>query len=285
MPDASAASAASDRPMNQLPPVTDSPPPSDLLPRVVVGGLLIALALALVWQGGWWFTALVAAGVLLIFAEWAVMHRIPRLPRLGGLVVLGFACLATQAGYLREALAGLVAAAVVSGLLARFAGICGARWMTTGLLYAGLPGVALVWLREQPQGIGFVLWVFVLVWATDIFAYFAGRLIGGPKIAPRISPNKTWAGLAGGVVGAMLVGGGVADYVGFPAPLFWTFSGLLAIVAQAGDFFESWLKRRVGVKDSGTLLPGHGGIMDRVDGLVPVSVLVAAVLILKDIWR
>lgn len=271
--------------MAQLPPVTDRPPSSDLLPRAIVGVLLIALALALVLQGGWWFTALAVAGVLLIFSEWAVMHGIPRLPRLAGLVVLGLACVATQSGALAYALAGLAAAAILSGLLVRVAGICQARWMTTGLLYAGLPGIALIWLRAQPQGLGFVLWVLTLVWATDIFAYFAGRLIGGPKIAPRISPKKTWAGLVGGVVGAMAIGGGVADYVGFPAPLFWTLSGVLAVVAQVGDFFESWLKRRVGVKDSGTLLPGHGGIMDRVDGLVPVAVLVAAALILKDVWR
>lgn len=271
--------------MRPLPPVSDSPPPSDLKTRAMVGVLLIALALTAVWYGGWWFAVLVAAGVLLIFSEWAVMHGIPRLPRLSGLAALGLACILTKVGYLWVAVAGLVAAAMAFGLLARIARLCEARWMTTGLVYAGLPGIALIWLREQPQGLGLVLWVLVLVWATDIFAYFAGRLIGGPKIAPKISPKKTWAGLIGGVVGAMAIGGGVADYAGFPAPLFVSLSGLLAVVAQAGDFFESWLKRRIGVKDSGTLLPGHGGIMDRVDGLVPVATLVTSALILKDIWR
>ncbi len=271
--------------MAKLPPITDRPPAGDLLPRIIVGLLLIVLALAAVWNGGWWFTALVALGVLLIFSEWAVMHGIPRLPRLGGLLVLALVCLATQTGHLTEALAGLAGAALMLGLLARVAKLCQARWMTTGLLYAGLPGIALIWLRAQPQGLGFVLWVLTLVWATDILAYFAGRSIGGPKIAPKLSPKKTWAGLIGGVIGAMVIGGGVADYVGFPAPLFATFSGALAVVAQAGDFFESWLKRRVGVKDSGTLLPGHGGIMDRVDGLVPVATLVFAALVLKDFWR
>jgi phosphatidate cytidylyltransferase len=268
-----------------LPPVTDSPPPSGLLTRVAVGVPLIAVAVVLVWQGGWWFTALVAAGVLLIFAEWAVMHGIPRSWRLVGLVVLAACCFATRVGELASALLGLGAAAVGLGLLVRLFRVCDARWMAGGLLYAGLPAIALVWLRDQPQGLGLVLWVLTLVWATDIFAYFAGRAIGGPKIAPKISPKKTWAGLAGGVAGAMLVGGAVADAAGFPAPLFATLSGGLAVLAQAGDFFESWLKRRVGVKDSGTLLPGHGGIMDRVDGLVPVAVLVAAALIAKDLWR
>ncbi len=157
--------------------------------------------------------------------------------------------------------------------------------MAGGLLYAGLPAIALIWLRDQPQGLGLVVWVLTIVWATDIFAYFAGRAIGGPKIAPKISPKKTWAGLVGGVIGAMVVGWYVARWAHFPATLFASLSGGLAVLSQAGDFFESWLKRRVGVKDSGTLLPGHGGIMDRVDGLVPVAVLVAAALILKDFWR
>ena len=271
--------------MSTLPPLIDSPPPSDLKTRVIVGVLLIALALGLLWLGGWWFTALAAAGVLLIFAEWAVMHGISRRWRLIGLAVLAAACVAVQAGLVAQAIAGLLIAAVGLGLLVRITKAGPARWMAGGLLYAGLPAIALIWLRAQPQGIGLVLWVLTLVWATDIFAYFTGRLIGGPKLAPKISPKKTWAGLIGGVVGAMIVGGGIADWANFPAPLFATLSGGLAVLAQAGDFFESWLKRRVGVKDSGTLLPGHGGIMDRVDGLIPVAVVVAAALIVKDLWR
>ena len=268
-----------------LPPITSAPPSSGLLTRAAVGVPLIALALALVWQGGWWFSALVAVGVLILFAEWAVMHGIPRAWRLVGLIVLAACAFATRYGEIGAAIVGLVAAAALLGALVRLMKICDAKWMAGGLLYAGLPAIALNWLRDQPQGLGFVLWVLTLVWATDIFAYFAGRSIGGPKIAPRISPKKTWAGLVGGVVGAMVVGGLVADWANFPAPLFATLSGGLAIVSQAGDFFESWLKRRVGVKDSGTLLPGHGGIMDRVDGLVPVAVIVAAALIAKDLWR
>ena len=271
--------------MSTLPPITDTPPSSDLKSRVVVGILLIALALGVVWQGGWWLTALVAAGVLLIFAEWAMMHGIGRTWRFVGLAVLAGCCIAVQSGQLIEASVGLLIAAVMLRMSVRMLKVSDARWMAGGLLYAGLPAIALIWLRVQPQGLGLVLWVLTLVWATDIFAYFAGRAIGGPRIAPRISPKKTWAGLVGGVIGAMVVGGLVADWANFPAPLFATLSGGLAVVAQAGDFFESWLKRRVGVKDSGTLLPGHGGIMDRVDGLVPVAVLVAAALIAKDLLR
>jgi phosphatidate cytidylyltransferase len=116
-----------------------------------------------------------------------------------------------------------------------------------------------------------------LVWATDIFAYFAGRSIGGPKIWPAVSPNKTWAGLLGGMAAAALfsvVFAGVGNW-SQSAITMALVGALLAVVAQAGDFLESWLKRRAGVKDSGTLLRGHGGVMDRVDGLVPVCVVVA----------
>jgi phosphatidate cytidylyltransferase len=146
-----------------------------------------------------------------------------------------------------------------------------------GILYAGLPGLALIFLRHQPAGAVLVIWTLAIVWATDIAAYFAGRTFGGPKIAPAISPSKTWAGLLGGMTAAAAAGGLLAAEfdLGF-AP--WLGAGLgagLAVAAQAGDFFESSLKRRAGVKDSGTLLPGHGGVMDRLDGLVPVSVLVA----------
>ncbi|MFC3713872.1 phosphatidate cytidylyltransferase [Sphingoaurantiacus capsulatus] len=268
-----------------LPSVTDSPPPSGLWTRIAVAVPLIAIALFAVMKGELWFTALVSVGVLLIFAEWAVMHGIPRQWRLIGLVVLAAGCFATELQALFPAILGLLAAAGVLGILARLFKICDAKSMAGGLLYAGLPAIALIWLRDQPQGLGLVVWVLTLVWATDIFAYFAGRTIGGPKIAPKISPKKTWAGLVGGVIGAMVVGWFVARWALFPAALFASLSGGLAVVSQAGDFFESWLKRRVGVKDSGTLLPGHGGIMDRVDGLVPVAVLVAAALILKDLWR
>ncbi|MGL6043523.1 MAG: phosphatidate cytidylyltransferase, partial [Sandaracinobacteroides sp.] len=142
---------------------------------------------------------------------------------------------------------------------------------------AGLPAVALIWLRNQPDGFALVMWTMGIVWATDVFAYFAGRAIGGPKIWPAISPSKTWAGLFGGMVAAAIFSGLFAWGAGWPVdPALQALLGAaLAIVAQAGDFFESWLKRRAGVKDSGRFLAAHGGIMDRVDGLVPVACVVA----------
>ena len=149
----------------------------------------------------------------------------------------------------------------------------GPLWYPAGFIYALLPALALLWLRERPEiGAKLVLWTMAVTWATDIFAYFAGRAIGGPKLAPAISPNKTWAGLAGGMAGATLASLLLTSSAGLSAGLN-ILAPLLALAAQGGDLFESWMKRRAGVKDSGTLLPGHGGVMDRLDGLVPVACL------------
>lgn len=154
----------------------------------------------------------------------------------------------------------------------------GPLWMVGGFFYCLLPAVSLIAIRVLGQrfGVGdgfFVLiWAFFVTWATDIGAYFAGRAIGGPKLAPTISPNKTIAGLVGGMVCAALFGGLWAYAVGLPKPFLWM-GAPFAVAAQMGDLFESWMKRRAGVKDSGTWLPGHGGLLDRLDGLVPVAVL------------
>jgi phosphatidate cytidylyltransferase len=151
----------------------------------------------------------------------------------------------------------------------------GPGWMVAGFAYALLPALALLWMRDRaPQGLELVFWVFIVSWTTDIGAYFAGRAIGGPKLAPAISPNKTWAGLIGGMVSAALAGWAWTQYVMLPASLIWL-APAFAAAAQGGDLFESWLKRRAGAKDSGSILPGHGGILDRLDGLVVVAVLTA----------
>ena len=152
----------------------------------------------------------------------------------------------------------------------------GFGWKVAGFVYALIPALALLWIRDRaPQGLELLLWVFVVTWTTDIGAYFAGRAIGGPKLAPRISPNKTVAGLVGGVISAGLAGYAWAEVWSLSAALFWL-APLFAIAAQAGDLFESWMKRSAGVKDSGAWLPGHGGALDRLDGLVVVATLTAA---------
>ena len=155
----------------------------------------------------------------------------------------------------------------------------GFGWTVAGFIYALLPALALLWIRDRAdQGFEMLIWVFIVTWSTDIGAYFAGRAIGGPKLAPAISPNKTIAGLVGGIVSAGLAGFAWARVTHLPDILIWV-APTLAVAAQIGDLFESWMKRRAGVKDSGTWLPGHGGALDRLDGLVPVAVITAALVL------
>jgi phosphatidate cytidylyltransferase len=151
----------------------------------------------------------------------------------------------------------------------------GFGWQAAGFLYALVPALALLWIRDRaPHGLELLLWVFIVTWSTDIGAFFAGRAIGGPKLAPSISPNKTVAGLIGGMFSAALAGYAWAELTSLSATLF-VLAPLFALAAQAGDLFESGLKRRAGVKDSGSWLPGHGGALDRLDGLVVVATLTA----------
>jgi phosphatidate cytidylyltransferase len=160
--------------------------------------------------------------------------------------------------------------------------VTGGRQLASGVLYCGLPVFALVVIRRQDDGMVYALWALALVWATDIGAFFAGRSIGGPKLAPRISPAKTWSGLIGGILLATLLAAAMHAEYALPLRLVLA-TPLLAIVAQGGDLFESALKRRAGVKDSGNVLPGHGGVLDRLDGVVPVAPLAGLLVILPQL--
>ena len=152
----------------------------------------------------------------------------------------------------------------------------GAGWMVGGFLYALVPAVALLWLRERDlHGLFLVIWVFIITWATDIGGYVFGKRFGHRKLAPALSPNKTYEGLYGGVVASTVLGGAWALATDLGTALL-LLAPVFAVAAQAGDLFESGMKRRAGVKDSGTWLPGHGGLLDRLDGLVPVAVFTAA---------
>jgi phosphatidate cytidylyltransferase len=152
----------------------------------------------------------------------------------------------------------------------------GLGWSVGGFLYALIPALALLWIRDRAaDGLALILWVFIVTWATDIGAFFIGRAFGRRKLAPSISPNKTVAGLYGGMAGATILAGGWVLLSGLDRPLL-VLAPLFAMAAQAGDLFESGMKRRAKVKDSGTWLPGHGGLLDRLDGLVPVAILTAA---------
>lgn len=145
-----------------------------------------------------------------------------------------------------------------------------------------LAGAALIWLRCQPQGLVLTLWLLAVVIASDIMGYFAGRLLGGPKFWPRISPKKTWSGTIAGWMGALIVGWAFSGALGSVVILF---SPIVAFAGQMGDIAESAIKRRVGVKDSSNLIPGHGGVLDRFDAVIlAVLVVVGVQMLFPQLW-
>jgi len=253
---------------------------SELRVRVVAGAAMATVALGALWLGDLFFWALVSAASLLMMAEWAGLAKAPRWKLIVALVIAA-GTLSMAGGIAADPAEWAIPAndplSDIVGIIGGGALLLGLVTMSGrlgwGLLYTVLPAVALVYLRDQ-HGLALTLWTLVVVWATDIGAYFAGRAIGGPRLAPRLSPNKTWAGLIGGMAAAGVVGAAIAAGAGLSARLLWL-GVALAVAAQGGDLFESWLKRRAGVKDSGAILPGHGGVLDRLDGLVPVASLMA----------
>jgi phosphatidate cytidylyltransferase len=252
----------------------------DLATRTIVGVVLVTLAFTCVWFGGWPFRALVVIAAALILLEWYKMtHVDPRALRVVGVALfLGISVASIwNANFMLGSLmvTAVLAAAVM--LLSYVLKQRGLFWGGLGFAYAMLPCVALLHLRDVPAlGSTIVLWVIALVVATDTGAYFAGRIIGGPKLLPSVSPKKTWAGLLGGMACAALTGFAFAYYTPPYNPLLIAgISAALAVVAQSGDLTESSLKRAFDVKDSGHILPGHGGVMDRLDGLAFVAPIVA----------
>jgi phosphatidate cytidylyltransferase len=198
-----------------------------------------------------------------------------------GLVLIVAALLAAVHG---GTLLAVVVAAIATAMFYEWTRLVrgwGFAWYAGGFLYALLPALALLWIRERDvHGLYLLLWVFIVTWSTDIGAYFTGRAIGKRKLAPSISPGKTVEGLYGGIAAATLLGGAWVLAMGLGMPLL-ALAPICAAGAQAGDLFESGMKRRAGVKDSGTWLPGHGGVLDRLDGLVPVAVLAALAQLLR----
>jgi phosphatidate cytidylyltransferase len=254
---------------------------ADLGIRTLSALVLIPLVLLAEWAGGIWFELLVVALGLAVAWEWTgiVFTRGPlQLALHVGGVLAAFAGI-----LLKQPFAALFAIVLLQALSVALAPKPVNVWKSAGVLYSGVPCLALLLLRNDPaHGLVAVIWCFAIVWAADIMAYFAGRLIGGPKLAPAISPKKTWAGLGGAVVGAALASWAVAHAAGYGGiVMLAVLAALLAVVEQAGDLFESSLKRAHGVKDSGNLIPGHGGMLDRIDGLVAVVVAAAAI----GLWR
>ena len=239
--------------------------------RIMSALVLAAVVLSVTYFGGIWFQLLAALIGLLIFYEWSTIIGSVANDRAGAMSAwsgMAVTAAATVFSSLETALVLLAAFFIVlSGrsLLRKTS-----LWLPGGVLYAGLSMVSLAALRGSDQtGFVAVLFLFAVVWGTDILAYFVGRAIGGPKLAPRISPGKTWSGAFGGTVSGAIAGLLLLFFMGQPISLWVILAAvLLSVASQIGDLFESFIKRRFGVKDSSRLIPGHGGVMDRVDGLV-----------------
>lgn len=241
----------------------------DLKPRIISAAVLAAVALWLTYAGSTPFAGLVILVTLLMSWEWARLVR-GRNFDFGLLVhaaAVTAACVAAVMGVAALGVVILMIGAVIV-LLVQL-GDHG-RLSSAGVFYVGLPAVALLWMRtDEPFGFAAVLFILVVVWMTDIAAYFGGRLIGGARLWPRVSPNKTWAGLISGVSAGAIAGGIFAAFLPEPSVLQLGLTALiLGLVSQMGDLAESALKRSHGVKDASALIPGHGGFLDRVDGVV-----------------
>ena len=262
----------------------------DLRKRAASAALLLPAALLCIWLGAEAWTALVAAAVAVLAWEWVRLcgFSTRRLPGFAVPVcVLGAGTLAVGDRYLL-ALALLAAGALGTWLLAERPAsgrrTAPAAWLAFGVVYIGLAGVALIHLRgDFGAGRANVIFLFAVVWASDIGAYLAGRAIGGPKLAPAVSPSKTWSGAAGGLLSSVTAGL-VAAYVmagTAPGVRVALVAALLGLLTQAGDLFESWIKRRFHVKDTSSLIPGHGGLLDRLDGVLaaaPAAAVLGAIL-------
>lgn len=243
--------------------------------------VLAPAAVAATWAGGLWFLGLMLLAGVLLSIEWATMSARTAWRVMAGAVGLGVvaAVISAHAEQMSVALVMLVFCAAAAGLYARIRGEQ-AIDAAYGVLYLGWPCVLLVWLRDgtEVQGLYWTVLVFAVAWASDIMAYLVGSTVGGPKLWPRFSPNKTWSGFVGGLIAGMLAGAGMAAWLdmGLLTAAWGAALGLAAALAtMAGDLWESALKRRFGVKDAGALIPGHGGLLDRVDGLMFAVVIVA----------
>jgi phosphatidate cytidylyltransferase len=255
----------------------------DIGPRILSAVALIPLALGAAVAGGPWLAGATGAAVVAMSWEWASMSRPDRPMRpfwLTMLAALGAVMLASRDHPLLAlawaTVAGLAAALNQQGLRRRAEAFAGA-------LYVSIPCVAFLWIRAYPaHGLLATIALFAIIWTADGAAYFAGRLIGGPRLLPNLSTQKTVAGLVGAVLAGGAAGWCYGGLIGGPQAL-WTIAGLaLASVGMAGDLLESMIKRRFGVKDASQLIPGHGGVLDRLDGLMAASVTAAAALVMAQ---
>ena len=257
----------------------------ELVLRIVSSIVILPPVILLFWLGNYYFLILVALLSAAMAWEWCNLvapGSAPAISRLTALVAAMLVGLAACSLWLPSALLALCGLPLVHAVAVRLLTGAWTLKLLPGLLIAFAPAFAIYWVRVMPDhGLDTALWLALSVVITDVAAYAAGRTIGGPKIWPRVSPNKTWAGLIGGMAGSAGFGALLALNLGHEPGLIALAGAVIAIVAQAGDFAESALKRYFDVKDSGRLIPGHGGILDRVDGQVTVLPLAAALMLLS----
>lgn len=247
-------------------PAGSAPASRNLVVRVIAALVLAPLTLVLAYAGGWLWALLVTLASIGLFVEWLIVVGAGQVAlSAAGTVALAIMGFSVALGWL--GLAGLVGSLALAWLV--MLGRDRRGWAAAGFLYAAAALAASVLLRQDPvNGFAALMFVLLVVWATDIGGYFAGRGIGGPKLWPRVSPKKTWAGALGGFAASLAVAVGFAVAgLGRPGPLV-AVGAVLSVVSQFGDLFESAVKRRFGVKDSSQLIPGHGGLLDRLDGFV-----------------
>jgi phosphatidate cytidylyltransferase len=246
----------------------------NLLLRVVAALVLAPTAIVIAYAGGWLWTALVTLAAIGLYVEWLVIVGAARRRRVvaSGVAALGIAGIFLAMGRIDGSLLALVVGSAAVVLLSPEL----RHWTAAGFLYAAAAEIASVLVRlDQTNGFVALILILLVVWATDIGGYFAGRGIGGPKLWPRVSPKKTWAGAIGGFAASLVVSGGFAGLgLAKTGPIL-LLGAALSIASQLGDLFESAVKRRFGVKDSSHIIPGHGGLLDRLDGFVAAVVMAA----------
>jgi phosphatidate cytidylyltransferase len=255
----------------------------EIVLRLLSAAALAALALAATLYSPWTFLLLVMAAAGIIAWEWRRLTRGPDLDATTLLATVSVAVLAVSVALDRTGYGLVLLAAAAAAIWFSRGDAFSRPWAVAGLLYAALPASALVWLRsDQAFGAAAVIYLFAVAWTTDTASYVAGRLIGGPKLAPRISPQKTWSGFIAGILAPSLVGYIAATVLESGSPLRLALvSVVLAVACQFGDLLESWVKRRFDAKDSSQLIPGHGGLLDRIDGLMMAAVR-AGLIALRD---
>ena len=271
--------------------MTSSPPArrfdwDNLMVRAASASVLIPAVIVALWFGGWAWLLLVSVGVALLANEWGVMSAPVAPVRIATAVTVGVLATVFAMYFRLHSLAWLlvVVGAALAALVARGTAERPAD-AAYGVIYIAPCAIALLWLRGEEHGRSWATMLFAVTWSADICAFLVGSALKGPKLWPRFSPNKTWSGFFGGLVGAMIAAVLVATFS--DATVVWYAAALIGLAGglatMAGDLWESALKRRFGVKDSGDLIPGHGGLLDRVDGLMFASVVIAGARLI-DHW-